>query len=57
MSQKQQSKKKKKSRRISHRRINLIITAGQMMMPETFLDVQLALFHLEIDQVNLLLQR
>jgi len=30
---------RKKSRCISHRRIVLIITAGQMMMPETLLDV------------------
>jgi len=44
-----------KSRGLSHRRIVLIIIAGRMMMPETLLDVQLALLHAEVDRVNLLL--
>jgi len=55
MSHKKGTKQKKNSRCISHRRIVLIIIAGQMMMPETLLDVQLTLLHPEVDQVNLLL--
>lgn len=31
--------------------------AGWVVMPETLLDVQLALFHSEVDRVNLLLLR
>jgi len=40
---------------ISHGCIILIITAGQMMVLETLLDVQLALLHMEVNRVNLLL--
>jgi ABC-type uncharacterized transport system permease subunit len=48
---------KKKSGCICHRCIVLVITAGGVMMLETLLNVQLALLHSEVDQMNLLLQR
>jgi hypothetical protein len=37
--------------------MTLVITARQMMVLETLLDVQLALLHTEIDRVNPLLHR
>jgi hypothetical protein len=45
----------KNSRILSHRRIVLVITAGQVVELEELLEVQLVLFYLEVDGVNFLL--